>query len=458
MGISVNWNGTETVISSSNAYAIYEDWVQGDIDLSTSQIKACESFLTDEEIEEIEYENGGDEKTGAASIDTEGTDGDAGAGNEAAMGGVAVATGGTILGLLTSYVKEVRNGNTVTKVNVSGFNSLAVSLMCMVGAAAALAASFLFDSSLGERESQKKNADSTNATLDSYTEGLAETLDLMNDDTDAYSEATDLYTTSVNENISKKANLQVQLAAALAAGDSADAESIQSEIDACDEEAEDISTDEMDEILENMEEYQSYNSESIGASGSGQSVSEFLKAGKGLGIEATICATLAGLCGIYIGILSTIGAIPKLAPLFPDKAAAMSSKVIWKACAAVLLTTSGKMASTAKKEFECGSSGSEMQGHVNTLNDMIEEHSSYMEATNESFAETDEESQEAQEEAVEAAAEVTSSGGSASVSSSASTVSSASSSAKTVSTFGALTTGSNTSDKDKDKDKDDATA
>ena len=59
MSITVNWNGTETTISSSNAYAIYEDWVQGEIDLSTSQIKMCESFLTDEEIDEIEYNNGG---------------------------------------------------------------------------------------------------------------------------------------------------------------------------------------------------------------------------------------------------------------------------------------------------------------------------------------------------------------------------------------------------------------
>ena len=399
MGITIDWKGTETTISSSNAYAIYEDWVQGEIDLSTSQIKACEGFLTDEEIEEIEYENGGDEKTGASSIDTEGTD--------------SSATGGAVAGTVGNFAAIWIMGTIM--ISSTGFQQLPAALAALAYAVVQKGLSMVFDTSYGDRTSQRDNADTTNSTLDGYTSSLEENFDTMNEDADAYSEATDLYTTSVNENVSKKADLQVQLQAAQAAGDTAGAASLLEEIAACDEEAEDITTDEMDEIQENMDEYASLGSEAGGASSSGQSVSDFLKQGTALGVIAGVNAALNLTAGVFMGVCAGV-TIPKLAPVFPDLKDSALAKVNGYAAAAAFAAAAYIWTDKAKNEIECGSAGSGMQGHVDTLNSMIEEHSEYMTATTEAYEATDEESQESQEEAQEAAAEVTSNAASTTVS------------------------------------------
>ena len=407
MGITIDWKGTETTISSSNAYAIYEDWVQGEIDLSTSQIKACEGFLTDEEIEEIEYENGGDEKTGASSIDTEGTDGSNGAANAAATAtATAVAIAGGIVSVCMGGAKIGKDSDKYASEN--GFKSLTWAIVAAAGAAAVLAMSFFLDPAGGDRKARSDESDSTNSTLDGYTSSLEENFDAMNEDADAYAEATDLYTTSVNENVSKKADLQVQLQAAQAAGDTAGAASLQEEIAACDEEAEDITTDEMDEIQENMDEYASLGSEATGASGSGQSVADFLKPGTVLGAVGYTCGALCAVGAALMGIAGGKGTIPKIPTAFgfADGIPAAASGILFYSAAAMMAAAGTKLLTSADNECEYGRNGDEMQGHVNTLNDMIAEHSEYMEAATESYDETDEESQESQEEAQEAAAEV----------------------------------------------------
>ena len=81
------------------------------------------------------------------------------------------------------------------------------------------------------------------------------------------------------------------------------------------------------------------------------------------------------------------------------------------ACAMLMVSASllGKATNTMKnktvKEFECGSSGRDMEGHVSTLNDMITQQEGYVESTGENFDETDKGAKESRSNAEESAAE-----------------------------------------------------
>ena len=389
MGISeVEGYGT---INQNTAYEIYEDWYNGEVELSTSQQKYCESFLTDEEIEEIEY--GDAEQTGEDSIDTEDTD----------KSSTASATGITVANMASVY--------TVTGLipAIDGFSALVTSLLLLAYGVAQYGLTEAYDTAYKDRTDKQDNADDTNATMDSYSETLTESMDMMNDDMDAYSEATDTYTESVNENTSEMADLQVQLAAAETAGDTEGAAALREQMQALEEQGEDISTDEIEELQENIEDYQTFNTESIGAGSAGQSVADFLKQGTALGVGAAANGALNLAAGALIA--ATKSAVsPKIAPFFPDLPSAGVAKATLMSAAAAFVAAAGMWTAKSVNEFECGSAGGEMQSHVNALNDMIGEQSEYIDTTSESFEETDEESQESQDEATEAASDATATG------------------------------------------------
>ena len=282
-----------------------------------------------------------------------------------------------------------------------------------------------FDAGYKDRTGACDRANDTNATIDGYANALIDTMDMMNDDMDLYQKQSEEYTLTVNTNTSQMASLQVDLAAAQAAGDKAGVESIKNQMKQI--EGMDLSgqTDEMDETKGRLDEYNAANSESQGVSSAGQSVSDFLKEGTGLGVMATVNAVLLTVATVFCGIGATkVGTAAKMPWEFP---VGIAAAILYGIGAVLLGTSAGIMASKAAKEYKCGSAGRDMEGHVGALNDMIEQQAGYVESTTETFDAADEASTESQGEAKEKAN-------------------------KAVQTKGALPTTPKKDDKDGDKD------
>jgi len=388
------------IITSSNAKEIYTKWKKGEVELNTSQQKRCESFLTSEEIDDITYETGGAKKTGEDKINTDGADKNANGVNATAQ---TVATAGALAGTIVAICSGM--AKYAAKAANNGFHSLASAIPSAAAATAALVMSYFFDTSLDDRKARRDESDQTNSTIDSYSSALTDTMDQMNEDMDTYQQQSDEYTLAVNENTSTAATLQVDLADAQAAGDTARVKSIKEQMAQLDKADMSDQKEGLDETKSKLEEYKTANDESIGVKDAGSTVSEFLKDGKGMGALATVNATMAAATTILLGIAAAVGAIPKIWALSVpvDEGAAIASAVLWSAAVLEMGMVTTKMISTAKDEFECGSAGGEMQDHVKTLDDMITQQSDYIGTTGETFDATDEASEESQSEAQEAA-------------------------------------------------------
>ena len=158
----------------------------------------------------------------------------------------------------------------------------------------------------------------------------------------------------------------------------------------------------LDETKEKLEGYQEANGEALGVADGGTKVSEFLKDGTWLGVPAAVNALFytigAGLAGA-----AAAGCVPKLAPFFPDAISSGLAKVLLGVAAGLMGMAAYTFGDKAKKEFECGSTGSDMQGHVSTLNDMIVQQQQYIETTTEDYDESDEKAGEDREKGQEAA-------------------------------------------------------
>lgn len=375
-------------ITSGNAKEIYTKYKKGEVNLTPAQQKYCENFLTPEEIDEVSYDTDVKNKEGKDKI------GDAKKADEhGGQGGNAVGTTAANIATIVGFCALLPA--------LEGFSTLAFSAVCLgVGLLQSIIAK-AFDAGYNDRTKANDNADGTNATIDGYTNALLDTMDMMNEDMDLYQKQSEEYTLTVNTNTSQMASLQVDLAAAQAAGDKAGVESIKNQMKQI--EGMDLSgqTDEMDETKGRLDEYNAANSESQGVSSAGQSVSDFLKEGTALGIVAGLNAAIDTVAAIVIfsGFAATS---PKL-PFGIDIPACIAGKIMGGVAGAAFMAGGAVWASKAKKEFECGSSGRDMEGHVGSLNDMIEQQAGYVESTTETFDAADEASTESQGEAKEKA-------------------------------------------------------
>ncbi len=373
-------------ITSGNAKEIYTKYKKGEVNLTPAQQKYCENFLTPEEIDEVSYDTDVKNKEGKDKIGdakkAESHDGQGGNAAATTAGGVAAIGTFVTLALVCD-----------------GFTQLALSGVAIgVGIVQNIMAK-LFDNGYDDRKKSRDNANDTNATIDGYTNALIDTMDMMNEDMDLYQKQSEEYTLTVNTNTSQMASLQVNLAAAQAAGDTAGVESIKNQMKQI--EGMDLSgqTDEMDETKGRLDEYNAANSESQGVSSAGQTVSDFLKEGTALGVVATVNATINALATLYCGVAAS-GCMPKFLLDVPSSALA---KVMWGVAAAFFGLSTTSWSGKANNEFECGSAGRDMEGHVGSLNDMIGQQAGYVETTTETFDAADEASTESQGEAKEKA-------------------------------------------------------
>ena len=379
-------------ITSGNAKEIYTKYKKGEVNLSPAQQKYCENFLTPEEIDEVSYDTDVKNKEGKDKIgDAEKAESHGGQGGNAVA--TTVSTIGAVLGAAAAACALA---------SATGFGAMAGGIAVFAIAACTKLIASKFDAGYKDRTGACDRANDTNATIDGYTNALIDTMDMMNEDMDLYQQQSEEYTLTVNTNTSQMASLQVDLAAAQAAGDKAGVENIKNQMKQI--EGMDLSgqTDEMDETKGRLDEYNAANSESQGVSSAGQTVSDFLKEGTALGVVATVNAAILTLAAARSTLAATLS-FPKIAPFFPDLAASTVGKIMYGLAAAGFAWGVASFSGKAAKEYKCGSAGGDMQGHVDGLNDMIEQQAGYVESTTETFDAADESSTESQGEAKEKA-------------------------------------------------------
>ena len=399
MAISVEGYGN---ITQGNAKEIYVAWKRGEVQLDPSQQKKCESFLTPEDMDEVQYDTKVTENRGKNSIDTSDTSNKGGTATAATQ---ATATGGALAGTIIAVCAGMPKYT--AKAATNGFMSLAGAIVAAAGAAVALAMAFAFDPALGDRKNHSQNAQNDNQTLDGYSDNLVNTMDMMNEDVQTYNEQQNNLTKTVNTQTSQMADLQMQYDAAVAMGDKQGAQRIKEQMLALQKQDNSGLEDELAETGGAIEEYRAMNAEAMGSAESGQSVSDFLKDGKPMGAVALTSALMATATTALITVATIVGAIPKIWALTVpvDGAPAIASTALWMAAGLLMGVTATKMFGTASAENECGDNGDEMQDHVNNLNEMIVQQDAYTTDTEGAFEESDEAAAESKSEASEKAGE-----------------------------------------------------
>ena len=389
MAIQVEGYGN---ITKGNAKEIYVAWKRGEVELNKAQQTKCESFLSPEEIDEVQYDDKVTEKRGKDSINTENTDNKANVAGGAATGTAAGAVATILFGKALS--------------SISGFSALAASIIAVACSAVTLGLSFAFDAgNLSNRNQHSQNAANDNQTMDTYKDGLASTMDMMNEDVETYNEQQETLTQTVNTQASQGADLQMQYDAAVAMGDTNGAQALKEQMKALSEQDNSQLEDELAETGGAIEEYRAMNTESLACAESGQTVSDFLKDGKPQGVLAMVNGALCTVGALAAGIAAVLGAIPKIWILGvpTDLPCGLSAAVFWGTVGAMMGGAATNFFTKGNQEFECASNGEEMQTHIDELNDMVVQQDEYATDTEGQFAESDEAAAESQAEAQEAA-------------------------------------------------------
>ena len=171
-------------ITSGNAKEIYTKYKKGEVNLSPAQQKYCENFLTPEEIDEVSYDTDVKNKEGKDKIgDAEKAESHGGQGAN-----VAVATAGNAAAI-ASFPLVAKKA-----LAVDGFTAVVLGAAAVVIAASTIVFSKMFDAGYKDRTGAKDKADDTNATIDGYANALLDTMDMMNEDMDAYTKLSQDYT------------------------------------------------------------------------------------------------------------------------------------------------------------------------------------------------------------------------------------------------------------------------
>ena len=384
-------------ITSSNAYQIYSDWKSGKVELSTAQQKYTERFLTQEQMDQIEYDTGNAsaKKTGAEQINTDGTDKKEGV--NASLTSLGMAAGAYELCADLALAKSVAK--------TDGNVALVMAIVAAAGATLTYIMANMFDSAYDERTAAEDASDDSDATIEGYTNALDESMDMMNEDMDAYQQGSTQMTLDINSNTSALADLQIQLADAQSAGDIEGAKSIKEQISQLQKADFSGQQDELDELGAKLQDYQDSNAESTGVAESGNSVADFLKAGTPLGVVAAVDAVVLAVASAYAGICiasATMGSAKSASHWdFVGMTAGIVAAGIFGIATGMIGKSANTMKNKATAEFDCGSAGRDMQGYVNDLYAMIGEQGEYIETTGENFTATDEASAESQAKAQE---------------------------------------------------------
>ena len=383
-------------INKSNAYDTYSRYRRGELDLSKAQVAECESYLTAEEEDEINYSEEVRQHDAASKIDTENEDGktvkDNGALQEIGSTGASATAAFGSVAAVYSVVTTAKNTSTL-----GGVIALPASIIAAAGGAVALAMSYrsFFDNQLPDRLAKKEQSEKDNQTMDQYSDALAGSMEMMAEDEKLYQEQAQLLTLTRNQQTSRNAELQMQYDTAVEMGDTAGAESAKAEMQQLQNTDNSELEGELAETAGAIGEYRTMNAESIAIKESGQTVCDFLKKGHPKATLAYVNATLC-LAGVGVSLLAAAAAfIPKFTPF--DVIPSFAAGTFFLACAALMGYAGINFLSRGSEERQCGNSGETMQtDHINALNEMISAQDSRTNDTESVFGEIDTEATTAQ--------------------------------------------------------------
>ena len=374
-------------ITRDNAADIYRD-IDTYRELEPAQKALVDRYVPDDEKDKIDYElqneKAHDEGSGKVK-DAEKTDHSGQAGN------VAATTGGMMLfsANLVSFVQSCAKAS-----KLDGFAALLCGGITLVFGGVIKIMANAFDSGYSDRVSCEENAGNTNGIIDGQTEALINSMDGMNEDYANYQEGTENLTRAVNDNNSKLAELQVELADCEAAGDTAGAARISGEIKNL-QKPEFKETEELEETRQGLEEYSIMAEESRGVTESCRSVSDFLKEGYVLSGFAALNAAWLTVASIMCGALcipaSFLGAANSASKLnFAGSAAGLIGVGLFSVGMGLLGDSARLMMSKTKHEFRCGEAGDDIGSNTAHLESTIDQHTALKDETAEGYATLDE--------------------------------------------------------------------
>lgn len=420
------------IIDNSTANAVKKDLDQGNVDLNNGQIKFLEGKVDEDT---IDYSIDEMKKVGTQKINAKNTEGTK-TGNAIATtsgsvvgsvaGGIAGTVGQSVQNSMintatnnfnAAFAKNVqfvmkdgkptmsfKNPSEVDKAAQECDKASQVPFGAVIAGGIALAGSVLamvsannFDDQYSERVSKLKEAENTNAVISEYYDLLSSDMDAMVEDSSKYSELGEVKLQSDVDLITEIGALQAECQVYLSQGNSEKAGEIDEKITILKEEGEQNGIGgEMDSLRENMEQYRGNAAESAGVKESGDSVSEFLKQGKTMGILAAVQCTLMVLSAVLMlkGTINAIKAAAKVPSISgPFKAAAIACAIAGSAMMVAANVTTVlaalKMKNKMSNEFDCASAGSDMASKLTSLGENLENQEGFTETVEGDYVEQD---------------------------------------------------------------------
>ena len=382
--------GDQKTITKDNANTIRKDADQGNTkDLDNAQEKFLDNNVDYDNLDYSTEEMG---KVGEQQIDTEGEDGEDLSEKDGGKGGAATATAVSATSAAAGAAAAI---SAATGANIAdGFTALVLGIATSLLSGTTLALSFpsTFDPNLGERKSQTGAAGDNNAIIQQYIDTLNSDMDMMNEDVTMYQELSAVQTQAQVETITDLGSMQAELQVYQAQGNTEKVAEIKAQMEEVKKTSEEDSKgpqEEMDGLKENIETYTGNNAEATGVKTSGDTVSEFLKAGEPMGKMAKASSYMSAIAGLAC---IAVTPIPKIwAAFIPvDGPASVAAKVLFVAAGLSFGVAAKNFNSRSSEESAAADAGEEMAGNLANLQANIDGQAGYTEATSGTYGEADE--------------------------------------------------------------------
>lgn len=380
--------GDEKTITSDNANTIKKDADLGNTkDLDNFQSNFLENRVDYDTLDYSEEEMG---KVGEQQIDTEGEDGESLEEKDQKGGAVAAtAVSATSAAAGASAAIAAATGANIA----DGFTALVLGIATSLLSGTTLALSFpsTFDPNLGERKNQTNTAGDNNTIIQQYIDTLSSDTGAMEEDMASYTALSEMQTNAQVETITELGALQAELQVYQSQGNSskvAELKAQMEEIKKTSEEENKEPQEEMNGLKENIETYTGNNAEATGVKASGDTVSEFLKAGEPMGKMAKASSYMSAIAGLAC---IAVTPFPKIwAAFIPvDGPASVAAKVLFVAAGLSFGVAAKNFNSRSSEESAAADAGEEMAGNLATLQENIDGQADYTESTSSSYSESD---------------------------------------------------------------------
>lgn len=427
--------GDKKNINSADANIIYKDEKQGFVDLDKAQETYLGNFVETDKVTYSKEENNNIGKTQIDTSNTGKTNGWNATGTSAGtvvggvVGSLAVKAGASKIGseVSTQVASKVatetaaksgaeaakEGASEAAKATAASDSKAAQAAQAKATEAAkhpfapviaggiSLATSLLslqsankFDDKYNDRMNANGSAETTNSTMQNAVDQMTGDQEAMGQESADYENMASDSQANALVAVGQKAALQIQYQQLVAQGDNQGAQNILKQIQDLEKsQAEDPNKDKMQACKDNIAQYQQNSEVASGVADSGQSVSDFLKDGKTMGLVGRIMAGIDAIIMVITaaGAIKSIASIVKAPTLLKGLAGicAAAGAALFVASTAVMTTATLKINSKASDEYKCADAGDNMQTNIDNLRAGITTQSSSTDATSTGYVATD---------------------------------------------------------------------